>query len=90
MTHLKYKQQGLCSRKSSNVCLILFDDGSRQLSHEVKALLDYYTNDPISFVYVDKFSESDLHKQFGNSAYHMVAYKPKRSKYLGYKNPDFS
>lgn len=61
-----------------------------QLVEMVKPLLEYYQNDPISFVYVDKNAEPLIHEQFGEKQYHIVAYRPKRSRYIGYKDADYS
>ena len=53
-------------------------------------MLDLYKKDPVSFVWVDKHDEQDLHGQFDGKRFHLVAYKPKRGRYLGYKIADFS
>ena len=60
------------------------------LEEQIKVLLEQFKKDPITMVWVDKHQESELHKQFGESKYHLVAYKPKRARYLGYRNADFS
>lgn len=31
-----------------------------------------------------------MHRQFEDGKYHLVAYKPKRGRFLGYKSADFS
>lgn len=41
-------------------------------------------------VWVDKHNEPSLHQQLGNALHHLVAYKPKRGRFLGYKSADFS
>lgn len=52
--------------------------------------MELYAKDPVSFVYVNKNEESAIHEQFGNKKYFIVAYKPKRGRYLGYKDADYS
>lgn len=56
LTLQKYKQ-GLCKKTSSNICIILFTDPSKELVNVVSPLLSYYKNDPLSFVYVNKEQE---------------------------------
>ena len=41
-------------------------------------------------VWVDKYEEQPLHHQFDGGRYHLVAYKPKRGRFTGYKIADFS
>ena len=56
----------------------------------MKPLLEVYKNDPVSLVWVDKYDESELHQQFESGRYHLVAFKPKRGRFTGYKQADFS
>jgi hypothetical protein len=60
------------------------------LKDQLKPLFEIYKNDPVSLVWVDKYQESPLHQQFDSGKYHLVAYKPKRGRFVGYKNADFS
>jgi len=74
------------------VCFIFFIQAgvSELLKDQMKSLLDIFKKDPVTLVWVDKYDETELHKQFDGSKYHLVAYKPKRGRFLGYRNPDFS
>eukprot|EP00347_Sterkiella_histriomuscorum_P010918 403374430 len=89
LTEQKFKQ-GLCKRSSSNVCILLFSDASKKLNEAVLPLLERYQNDKISFAYIDKTKEPEIYDLFSGSQYQMVAYKPKRSKFIGYSNPDYN
>ena len=55
----------------------------------MKPLLEAFKNDPVSLVWVDKYEEQSLHYQFEGGKYHLVAYKPKRGRFTGYRNADF-
>jgi Thioredoxin len=85
-------RQGVCSKRSSNICLIFFTTTSvaELLHQQVKPLLDTFKNEPLSLVWSDKREDQALHQQFEGGKYHLVAYKPKRGKFVGYKNTDFS
>jgi hypothetical protein len=72
------------------MCIILFDDSSATLQNTFKPLLEYYKNDKITFVFVNKDEESELHQQLGGGNFHMVALKPKLNKFVGYNKADFS
>ena len=83
---------GLCKKKSSNICLLFFTQSNvaELLKDQIKGLLDYYKKDPVTFVWVDKHEERGLHNQFEHGRYHLVVYKPKRDRFLGYSKADFS
>lgn len=75
---------GVCGRKTSNLCVILFlkDKSMPKIIEQYFPLLDQLKSDPVTFAYV--FSEDEPHmvKQFGitnNSG--AVIYRPKRAKY---------
>ena len=73
---------GVCGKKTSNLCLILF---LKVTGSEVQytQLLEQFKNDPVTLSYVYMTEEPDLAKQFGiTNGYGAVIYKPKRSKYL--------
>lgn len=54
LTSSRLKTQGLCAKKSSNICLILFlDHNNLQALDELRSLLDFYKNDPLSFTFVN-------------------------------------
>jgi hypothetical protein len=66
LTDQRYRTEGVCGKRSSNYCFIFFTTGSTSglLKEQIKPLLDLYKNDPINIVWVDKYEEQDLHKQF--------------------------
>ena len=77
--------QNVCSKKSSNVCVILFSDSAERGVSDLKGLIDTYKNDPLTFTYVNRELESQLYQQLGAAQFDIVAYRPKRRKYAGYK-----
>ena len=79
--------QGLCAKKSTNICLIVFE---KSLLSAFEKLIASYDKDHIDFVFADKHKLSSLHQQFGNRQHKIVAYKPKYSKFLAYKDADYS
>ena len=87
-----YRQQSVCSKRSSNMCFIFFTSSNVQklLLDQLRPLLDKFKSDPITLTWVDKHEESELHQQFGESKHHLIAYKPKRGTFLGYKSADFA
>lgn len=89
LTEQKYKS-GVCKKTSSNICVILFTDASRSLVEQVRPLLSSYENDPVTFVFVDKEKEKEIHDLFGESSNSVVAYKPKRGRYAAYRDQDLS
>ena len=58
MTEEKYKQ-GLCARKSRNICLVIFD---KSLAPVVEQILPYYQKDKIDFVLADKYALPSVHE----------------------------
>jgi len=92
LTDQRYRTEGLCGKRSSNLCFIFFTTttASPLLGDQVKPLLDIYKKDPVTIVWVDKYEESDLHRQFNESKHHLIAYKPKRARFVGYNKADFS
>lgn len=64
LTGAKFKQQSLCGKRSSNICFIFFttSEVSELLKNQLKPLLDFYKNDPLSLVWVDKHEEEGLHQ----------------------------
>lgn len=78
----KSPTSGVCGKKTSNLCLILFLSvkGSEVQYTE---LLTQFKNDPVTVAYVYSSEEPDLLKQFGvQDNYGAVIYKPKRSKFV--------
>jgi len=59
LTDQRYRTEGLCGKRSSNLCFIFFttQSSSSLLRDQIKPLLDLYRNDPISLVWVDKYEE---------------------------------
>lgn len=53
----KYKTQGLCGKKSKNICLLLIVDDYSTILKEMEPLLERYKNDPLTWVYVNKGHE---------------------------------
>mmetsp|Transcript_780 Transcript_780/g.1389 ORF Transcript_780/g.1389 Transcript_780/m.1389 type:complete len:380 (+) Transcript_780:703-1842(+) len=87
--HLKMKltqnkNSGVCGRKTSNLCLILFLKGKGQgLLDLYMPLLDIFKNDPVTLTYVHASEEPYMRDQFGiQNGLGAVIYKPKRAKYL--------
>ena len=77
----KSPTSGICGKKTSNLCLILF---LKIKGSEVQytQLLEQFKNDPVTLTYVVMSEETDLAEQFGiEGGYGAVIYKPKRSKY---------
>ena len=73
---------GVCGKKTSNLCLILFLQvpGSEVQYNE---LLEQFKNDPVTLSFVYSNEEPDLLHQFGiDGSYGAVIYKPKRAKYV--------
>ena len=66
LTDQRYRTEGVCGKRSSNYCFIFFTTGSTAglLKEQIKPLLDLYKNDPVNIVWVDKYEEQELHKQF--------------------------
>ena len=65
LTHKKVKNQGICGKKSSNFCIIAFvDDNQDPLVKTLESLLVQYKSDPVTFAYIKKTEEPDIHKQF--------------------------
>lgn len=52
---------GLCGRKTSNLCLILFFNGEPNVTPFIP-LLDSMKNDPISFAYIKSSDEAYVAK----------------------------
>ena len=92
LTPAAHKQQGLCSKRSANICLLFFTqrEVTGLLRDQMRPLLDTFSNDPLTVVWVDKHEERTLHQQFEGGRYHLVAFKPKYRKFVGYKSADFS
>ena len=81
-TSNKSPASGVCGKRTSNYCLILFlkVKGSEIQYNE---LLNSFKNDPVTFSYVYSDEESDLMQQFGiDLDYGAVIYKPKRAKFV--------
>ena len=89
--HLTYNKvskspTGLCGKKSSNLCLILFLKGKGEaLTNQYLPLVEHYKSDPISITYVHSNEEPNLIKQFGiKNEVGAVIYKPKRNKFVAF------
>lgn len=57
---------------------------------QVKPLLSYYENDPVTFAFVDKNKEDEIHDLFGEKAHNVIAYKPKRGRYAAFRDSHLS
>lgn len=80
-TSNKSPSSGVCGKKTSNICLILFLK-VRGSEVQYKDLLVTFKNDPVTFSYVYSDEEPDLMRQFGiDQDYGAVIYKPKRYKF---------
>ncbi len=57
LTDQKYRTEGLCGKRSSNLCFIFFTTANtvELLRDQIKPLLELYKNDPVSIVWVDKY-----------------------------------
>ena len=68
LTDQKYRTEGICGKRSSNLCFIFFTTANtvELLRDQIKPLLELYKNDPVSIVWVDKYEEQPLHQQFNN------------------------
>ena len=69
--------------KSSNICVIAFVSNSESKSKELdhlKPVVTQFTEDPVSFAYVDVSKDSLIQKSLGGGK--AVLYKSKRSKYM--------
>ena len=81
-TSNKSPASGVCGKKTSNLCLILFlkVKGSEA---QYTDLLQQFKNDPVTISYVYSNEEPDLLQQFGiDLDYGAVIYKPKRAKFM--------
>jgi len=57
----RYRNSGICGKKSSNLCLLLFvDSASSPLVAAVSGLLELYKSDPITFTYVNRNEEKQM------------------------------
>lgn len=56
---MKGGANALCGPKSSNICIIIFTDGSgsRALLDQMKPAIEIFSQDPISFVYINALEE---------------------------------
>jgi hypothetical protein len=89
LVHLTLKKSlppasGVCGRKTSNLCCLLFLNGRGDaLIESFLPLVVKFKNDPITFAYVHTEQEPQMAKQFGiTGASGAVIYKPKRAKYI--------
>ena len=77
------KSNQLCGAKSANICVIIFTNPEthKAETEHLKPVLQSFTEDPVSFAYVDISKEPLMQKDvFGGSK--AVLYKSKRSKYM--------
>lgn len=73
----------LCGPKSSNICVIIFTEGSdfRSQLDELKPVIANFSQDPVSFAYIQAANEPYIHQEvFASSK--AVLYKPKRSRFM--------
>jgi len=79
---MKGGANSLCGPKSSNICVIVFTEGSdRSLLDELKPAIWSFEQDPVSFAYIDLTEEPYIHQTvFASSK--AVLYKPKRNKFM--------
>lgn len=71
LTEHMLKINGLCSTESSNICMIVFTDGSDSMArlYEMKAsLFGYFSQDPITFTYINARSEPFIHQKVFKSS----------------------
>ncbi len=71
----KTYKAGLCAKKSSNFCLLIF---SPAVKTSIESILNLYDNDPVSFAFVDKTTEPGIYKLFGKPESDVAVLKPKR------------
>ena len=83
MSAAKNPSSGVCGRKTSNLCVILFLKGKGQgLIDIYKPLLEVFKNDPVTITYIFSSDEPHIVKQFGIiDSIGAVIYKPKRAKF---------
>lgn len=77
---MKGGSNSLCGPKSTNICVIILTDDKAVLD-PLKPVLEYFANDPVSFVYISAKDEPYIHQTvFGSNS--AVLYKAKRGKYM--------
>ena len=89
--HLTYKKAksattGVCGRKTSNICFIIFTNSG--IIDQYKPLLETFISDPVTITYVLTKEEPYMAEQFGIVGEGVVAYKPKRAKYVKAQTDD--
>ena len=72
---VEFQAKGVCGKKSSTLCVIVFDG-----PEAYKPLLERFKNDPVTMTYA---SQPSVREMFGlpSSGVTALIYKPKRSKF---------
>ena len=71
---------GICGRKTSNICLIIFVRSQADTA-KFLPLVDQFKNDPVTLTYVLAQDEPQMMSQFEIKGSGAIVYKPKRSKF---------
>lgn len=82
---LDAQNKGVCGKKSSNLCVIVFDTPDAY-----KTLLERFKSDPVTLTYASDPSIRamfELSSDGTNAQKTAVIYKPKRSKYMQLSQP---
>ena len=80
---MKGGANALCGPKSTNICVIIFTEGEdfRSQLDELKPVIANFSQDPVSFTYIQAKGEPFIHQEVFASS-RAVLFKPKRKNYM--------